>query len=163
MSKLDELISKFKTEPIKSRLEMGAEIGRVIREKSLIESGSTQNGSISIPNVVIQPPIQTGIEGVTKFWELLLGTPEQKGTAVLDAYSDVGIVPLTKSEMENIIQKFVKSDSEAMTTPTLSLPFTEPVELPEMPDVFGGLKNIAIVGIMVLVGVYLAGKWISKK
>lgn len=111
-------------------------------------------------------PMGLAYEGITNFWDILLGTGEQKAEAIGETY---GIFDERFTEQMDIFsQKAGENIPDWGTQQYFTTGFNTPapITMPEFPDIFGGLKDVGkwiLIGGGVLAGVYLLGKILGRK
>lgn len=109
-------------------------------------------------------PMGLVYEGVTNFWDILLGTGEQKAEAVGETY---GIFDKTFTEEMDIFSQQAAENIPDWGTQQYFITGTPvDIDLPEFPDIFGGLKDVGkwvLIGGAAILGVYLLGKVLGRK
>lgn len=99
----------------------------------------------------------TGWAAVEDFWRLIAGSPEEKLEGL------VPYLPVDEPTREYIIEEGTGNGADWSKEPWFTIPGVEPVKIDfKFPDL-GDLGKYALLGLIGLGGLYLAGQYLGRK
>lgn len=110
-------------------------------------------------------PLWTGVKGIGDFWSIAFGSREQKANAVLDYVSFTGETPQSKAFVSKYKQVVLEQKQFSQTNKDYwgkTVLLNTDIAVPEMPD-FGNIGKWALIGLLAIGGLYIAGQYISRK
>ena len=118
-----------------------------------------------------KPPIVAQIDTIQDAWGLIAGSPEDK-VNVVQEITGTTVDDLTREQaeqqQEETLSDVILSDPQGtgwIEKPIITIPFAPVIETPQMPDIFGGLKDVGkwvLIGGGLLAGIWLLGKYIGR-